>query len=91
MKKQWVALAALALVWGAAAQAQEQVVNLYSARHYSTDEALYNVQLDADRTLCISIGSKARFSQAGQVAEAGRQVDGHRQSLATKREPIGAL
>ncbi len=42
MKKQWVALAALALVWGAAAQAQEQVVNLYSARHYSTDEALYN-------------------------------------------------
>ena len=42
MKKQWVALAALALVWGAAAQAQEQVVNLYSERHYSTDEALYN-------------------------------------------------
>ena len=42
MKKQWVALAALALVWGAPAQAQEQVVNLYSARHYSTDEALYN-------------------------------------------------
>ena len=41
MKKQWVALAALALVWGAPAQAQEQVVNLYSARHYSTDEALY--------------------------------------------------
>ena len=25
-----------------AASAQEQVVNLYSARHYSTDEALYN-------------------------------------------------
>lgn len=42
MKKQWVALAALALVWGAPAKAQEQVVNLYSARHYSTDEALYN-------------------------------------------------
>ena len=42
MKKQWVAVAALALVWGAPAQAQEQVVNLYSARHYSTDEALYN-------------------------------------------------
>lgn len=42
MKKQWFALAALALVWGAPAKAQEQVVNLYSARHYSTDEALYN-------------------------------------------------
>ena len=40
MKKQVVAVAALAsLVWGAAAQAQE--LNLYSARHYSTDEALY--------------------------------------------------
>jgi len=24
------------------AQAQEQVLNLYSARHYATDEALYN-------------------------------------------------
>ncbi|MCZ2407672.1 MAG: extracellular solute-binding protein [Burkholderiales bacterium] len=32
---------ALALAAGAAT-AQEQVVNLYSARHYSTDEALYN-------------------------------------------------
>ena len=40
MKKQVVAVAALAsLVWGDAAQAQE--LNLYSARHYSTDEALY--------------------------------------------------
>ncbi len=32
---------ALTLAVGAA-HAQEQVVNLYSARHYSTDEALYN-------------------------------------------------
>jgi iron(III) transport system substrate-binding protein len=31
----------LAMTLGAAS-AQEQVVNLYSARHYSTDEALYN-------------------------------------------------
>jgi iron(III) transport system substrate-binding protein len=40
-----LALAASALVglFGAsAAQAQEQVVNLYSARHYQTDEALYS-------------------------------------------------
>ena len=36
-------LLALALQAAAfTAQAQEQVVNLYSARHYSTDEALYN-------------------------------------------------
>lgn len=42
MKKQVVAVAALAsLLWGAAASAQAQELNLYSARHYSTDEALY--------------------------------------------------
>ena len=35
-----LALAAVAGVGTAAAQ--EQVLNLYSARHYSTDEALYN-------------------------------------------------
>ncbi len=36
-------LAAALLAFAAlAAQAQEQVLNLYSARHYSTDEALYN-------------------------------------------------
>jgi iron(III) transport system substrate-binding protein len=37
------ALAALLLATAAiGAQAQEQVLNLYSARHYSTDEALYS-------------------------------------------------
>ncbi len=38
------AIAALVTVAAAAlgAQAQEQVLNLYSARHYSTDEALYS-------------------------------------------------
>ena len=40
MKKQLVAAAALAALWGGAAQAQE--LNLYSARHNATDEALYN-------------------------------------------------
>ncbi len=35
-------LAAITLSLPAAVQAQEQVVNLYSARHYSTDEALYS-------------------------------------------------
>lgn len=38
--KSTLALAALLLAT-AGAQAQEQVLNLYSARHYSTDEALY--------------------------------------------------
>ncbi|TFY98527.1 extracellular solute-binding protein [Ramlibacter rhizophilus] len=32
----------LALATAASVSAQEQVLNLYSARHYSTDEALYN-------------------------------------------------
>ena len=36
------AVAALALLPLAGAQAQEPVLNLYSARHYQTDEALYN-------------------------------------------------
>ena len=35
-------LAALLVAASAAAVAQGQVVNLYSARHYATDEALYN-------------------------------------------------
>ncbi|MBD9564425.1 helix-turn-helix transcriptional regulator [Pseudomonas sp. PDM09] len=35
----------------------------YFAQYISVDEAQYNVQLDADRTLCISFGSNARFNQ----------------------------
>ena len=35
------AFAALTLL-GGAAQAQQQVLNLYSARHYQTDDALYD-------------------------------------------------
>jgi iron(III) transport system substrate-binding protein len=41
INKALVALAAAAAM-SAPAFAQEQVLNLYSARHYSTDEALYN-------------------------------------------------
>ena len=35
------AVAAVAVLWTGAAQAQEQAINLYSARHYSSDEKLY--------------------------------------------------
>ncbi|MBK5303363.1 helix-turn-helix transcriptional regulator [Erwinia sp. TH29] len=35
----------------------------YFAQYISVDEAQYNVQLDPDRTLCISFGSNARFNQ----------------------------
>ncbi|QBF26279.1 response regulator transcription factor [Pseudomonas tructae] len=35
----------------------------YFAQYISVDEVQYNVQLDCDRTLCISVGSKVRFSQ----------------------------
>ncbi len=41
MTNKTFALAALLLAAAGAATAQEQVLNLYSARHYSTDEALY--------------------------------------------------
>jgi len=37
-----LAIAALAVAGTAAAQAQDRVLNLYSARHYQTDEALYD-------------------------------------------------
>jgi iron(III) transport system substrate-binding protein len=41
MIKKAVTLASLLLAVAGGASAQEQVLNLYSARHYSTDEALY--------------------------------------------------
>ena len=42
MTKNWIAAAAFtALFVSGTSSAQEQVLNLYSARHYSTDEALY--------------------------------------------------
>lgn len=37
--------------------------NLYFARYVSVDEVQYNVKLDQDRTLCLSLGSQSRFSQ----------------------------
>lgn len=37
-----IAVAALALAAASAAQAQEKVLNIYSARHYQTDEQLYS-------------------------------------------------
>jgi iron(III) transport system substrate-binding protein len=41
MLKKFAFAAIAALLAAASASAQEQVLNLYSARHYSTDEALY--------------------------------------------------
>lgn len=42
MLKKISAAACTLLLLAGAASAQEQVINLYSARHYATDEALYN-------------------------------------------------
>ncbi len=42
MLKKTLTTAAIALAAATGASAQEQVLNLYSARHYSTDEALYS-------------------------------------------------
>ena len=41
MFKKFVFVATAVVLASAGASAQEQVLNLYSARHYSTDEALY--------------------------------------------------
>jgi len=35
----------------------------YFAQYISVDEAQYNVQLDSDRTLCVSFGSNVHFNQ----------------------------
>lgn len=42
MIKPFIAAAAVALLFSPATQAQEQVLNIYSARHYPTDEVLYS-------------------------------------------------
>lgn len=42
MKKHWASVAAVAMLCSGAVLAQDQAINLYSARHYSTDEALYS-------------------------------------------------
>jgi len=42
MKKYLTLLATIAALCAGTAHAQDKVLNLYSARHYSTDEALYN-------------------------------------------------
>ena len=61
-----MALAALvaATLCGGAVHAQEQVLNLYSARHYSTDEALYN---DFTKTTGIKI-NRVDADDAGIIA-----------------------
>lgn len=70
-----VATACFALMATGVAQAQEQVLNLYSARHYSTDEALYTGftkatgikinRVDADDT-----GILARLKAEGSASPA---------------------
>jgi iron(III) transport system substrate-binding protein len=42
MKKHLTLLATIAVLCAGTAHAQDKALNLYSARHYSTDEALYN-------------------------------------------------
>ncbi len=57
-------LFAAACLFSAAAQAQDQVLNLYSARHYQTDEALY---ADFTRSTGIRI-SRVDADDAGLLA-----------------------
>ncbi|MDO5626269.1 MAG: extracellular solute-binding protein [Pseudomonadota bacterium] len=64
MKKQVALLAAAAALCAGAAQAQQQELNLYSARHYATDEALYN---DFTKTTGIKI-NRVDADDAGIIA-----------------------
>lgn len=65
MPKHVILLAALATTLCAgSAQAQEQVLNLYSARHYNTDEALYG---DFTKTTGIKI-NRVDADDAGIIA-----------------------
>ena len=63
-KKYWALAIAAGTLWGAAAQAQDQVLNLYSARHYATDEALYG---DFTKTTGIKI-NRVDANDAGIIA-----------------------
>ncbi len=68
--------AALLLIAGAGlAQAQEQVVNLYSARHYATDEALYagftkETGIKVNRVDADDAGIMARLKAEGEASPA---------------------
>ncbi len=64
MKKHWTLVAAVATLCGGAALAQDQAINLYSARHYSTDEALYS---DFTKTTGIRI-NRVDADDAGIIA-----------------------
>ncbi len=64
MKKHWALAAALATLGSGAALAQDQVINLYSARHYATDEALYK---DFTQTTGIRI-NRVDADDAGIIA-----------------------
>lgn len=42
---------------------ETEYYHLYFEEFVSVDEVQYNVQLDSDKTLCLSLGSKSRFTQ----------------------------
>ncbi|NDD15150.1 MAG: Fe(3+) ABC transporter substrate-binding protein, partial [Betaproteobacteria bacterium] len=76
-----LALASLvAGLWGPTARANEQVINLYSARHYPTDEALYN---DFTKATGIKI-NRVDSDDAGIIARLKAEVDGLFQPVKSK-------
>ncbi len=69
------ALAAAATLAVGAAQAQEKVLNIYSARHYQTDEALYNgftqaTGIKINRVEADDAGITARLRAEGSASPA---------------------
>ena len=70
-----IAAAALALAFGSAADAQQPTLNLYSARHYQTDEALYDnftkaTGVKINRVDADDAGILARLSTEGPASPA---------------------
>ncbi|WP_152682675.1 extracellular solute-binding protein [Caenimonas sp. SL110] len=73
--KKAVGLACALLTFSAGASAQEQVLNLYSARHYSTDEALYanftkSTGIKINRVDADDAGILARLKAEGSASPA---------------------
>lgn len=71
----WISTLAVALLSAGPALAQEQVLNLYSARHYQTDEALYSnftktTGIRINRVEADDAGILARLKSEGSASPA---------------------
>jgi len=75
MLRKHISAACVILLAAAAAQAQDQVLNIYSARHYPTDEALYSnftkaTGIEINRVDADDAGILARLKAEGSASPA---------------------